>query len=194
MQTFTDDTVTSSETPDEFVASAREKLDALRSAKAQLNQARSELDARIGKIDSQVKSLKSFLWSATGEAEYLVADEAEGESEHDEGEDGAHRKRRRSRLRGRPRQIADTAERILARRGDRAEVHLHELTREIIEEGDVWHTSKSVESAAAQVSAALNADSRFVRPRRQGHYGLSEAFPDVTHSVGERKKGRKSET
>lgn len=73
---------------------------------------------------------------------------------------------------------------LLESRGE--DIHFKELAKEVVKLGGVL----SGAYPANALNRMMNSDSRFVRPRRRGHYALRQDYPDLKKNVGARRRKR----
>ena len=167
----------------EFTEATVRQVHNLAAHRQQISDDIDALIARRDQVDEQIDGLMVFLRATPGEHSIRLDEAAATESDH--GPNGAPA-RRADRVPS-DNDVADIAYDVLREMGAK-DVHYVELADKVKARGGRLPDHRP--SASSILNSILNADPRFLRPFRRGHYSLRDHFPNVKRSVGER-RGKK---
>ena len=175
----------STNSENEFTKATASHVNKLTAFRQRLSDDIDDLIARRNRVDEQIHGLMAFLRATPGNHDIRRDEEHETESEL----------RTNGVLSRGPdhlasdNEVANIAYQVLLEIGAK-DMHYVELAEKVKANGGRLPEHKP--SATSMLNGILNADPRFIRPFRRGHYSLKEHFPNVNRSVGERRTKKRA--
>lgn len=170
-------------TENEFAKATVRQVNNLAAYRQQISDDIDDLIARRDQVDEQINGLMAFLRATPGEHRMRLNESAATATDS---EPNGTPRRGEDQL-SPDNDVADIAYHVLRELGPK-DVHYAELADKVKARGGRLPDHKP--SATSMLNGILNADPRFLRPFRRGHYSLRDHFPNVKRSVGER-RGKK---
>lgn len=170
----------STNTETDFAEATACQVSNLTAYREQLSDRIDDLIARRDRVNEQINGLMAFLRATPGDHGIKLDESVQ------DPEPASARVFEQTTHDG---DVADVAHQVLREVGAK-DVHYVELADKVKARGGRLPDHKP--SATSMLNGILNADPRFIRPFRRGHYALQEHFPNVNRSVGERRNRKRA--